>query len=66
MFNLSSNINVEGMPKQVKLSGGLFFVKIDNLTINKETECVINFISKDKNCNPNVHNINVSFWPYHK
>ena len=36
------------MPKQVELSEGQFFVKIDNLKINKETECVINFISKDK------------------
>ena len=48
IFNLSSNINVEGMPKQVELSEGQFFIKIDNLKINKETECVINFISKDK------------------
>ena len=30
IFNLSSNINVEGMPKQVELSEGQFFIKIDN------------------------------------
>ena len=31
IFGLSSNKNVKGLPKQVELSEGQFFVKIDNL-----------------------------------
>ena len=47
-FLFEFNINVKGLPKQVELSEGQFFIKIDNLKISEETECVINFISKDK------------------
>ena len=48
-FNIESNVAVKNLPKEVKISEGDFFVSIENLQVEQECECLINFFDENHN-----------------
>ena len=48
-FNIESNVAVKNLPKEIKISEGDFFVSIENLQVEQECECLINFFDENNN-----------------
>ena len=44
-FYLNSNVKVSGLPKNIKINKGDYFIEIRGLKIENECECVIDFIN---------------------